>query len=99
MSSAGESYMKNGNIYRVAALVWLLGSLCVAAAAQEPQFIELTKADLFSKREWTSLNIRVGGFRLGMTRQEANNAAQENGYKILNALDRQVDCAEKHCEV
>jgi hypothetical protein len=45
--------------------------------------IEITRADLFSVRQWDSGQVRVVGLRLGMPREEANSVVRSEGLQLM----------------
>ena len=74
-----------------------------SAPAQTPgtgerRIIELTKEDLFAKENWNSLQVSVLGFRLGMTRNEAEANAQKHNLFLLTNV-RYTKSVEKNCDV
>ena len=71
----------------------------LAATSARPNPIELTKADLFASKQWTSRDISVGGLMLGMTKEEVGKLATLRGYKIFDTLGQQKECSENRCEV
>jgi hypothetical protein len=80
--------------------LWFLGIASFLVASDEPtNSLEISKVDLFSSRQWTSLDISVGGFKLGMTKEDVSRLAEQKGYKILDTLGRNQECEQKRCDV
>ena len=76
-------------IIRNAAFVCCLGATAALPWFQSdkqparPLYIELTKVDLFSVKDWTSAQVQIAGLRLGMTRDEANEAVRKEGFRLV----------------
>lgn len=62
--------------------------------------IEITEADLFGSKSWKSTQVRVLGFYLGMTRNQAINNAGRYSLTLLVPDLRNLDaCDGNKCEV
>jgi hypothetical protein len=55
--------------------------------------------DLFEIKTWDSTRVDVVGFRLGMTRQEANANAHRNGLHLIVFDLGETPCSGEKCEV
>jgi hypothetical protein len=53
-----------------------------ASRTAQASLIEITKADLFSLKDWDSTRVSVLGFRLGMTKNEALRNAEQQGLTL-----------------
>ena len=80
--------------------MWCLGMASFLVASDKPTHsLEITEVDLFSSRQWTSLDISVGGFTLGMTKEDVNRLAAQKAYKIFDTLGRKQECEQNRCDV
>ena len=62
--------------------------------------IEITEKDLFASPNWDGNNVDVLGFRLAMTRPEANaNAKRHNLLLVDPDLRNLAECSKNECEV
>ena len=62
--------------------------------------LELTQADVFATRNWSSEAISVLGFRLGMKRAEAIENARKNRLDLIaSTLADTAPCATTACDV
>jgi hypothetical protein len=71
----------------------------LVASNKASSSLEITEVDLFSFRQWTSLDISVGGFKLGMTKEDVSRLAERKAYKILDTLGRKQECEQERCDV
>jgi len=70
------------------------------APAQKTKGIEVTVSDLFATKDWKSTQVRVLGFRLGMSREDANENAHKHDFVLLVPdLRNLANCGRNICEV
>jgi hypothetical protein len=77
---------------------WSRVAIIVPRAAEPKvgRHIELTKRDLFAIKNWTSLDISVLGFYLGMTRKEAQGNAIAQRLRIAIDVPPPAPCPHKN---
>ena len=80
---------------RVGVLVFLCAVAITPATAQaNPRRIELTETDLFSVASWTSAQVDVKGFHLGMQWPDVSKTAKRQG---LHLMEQGTPGIEKAC--
>lgn len=72
----------------------------VQAPTSTSRKIELTESDLFATEGWDSTQVQILGFRLGMTRLQANeNADRHDLVLLVPDLRNLAKCQTNLCEV
>jgi hypothetical protein len=64
-------------------LVVVRGGVASAASRLATRRIELTDSDLLARRNWSSLDVSILGFHLGMARREAEANARRQGDRVV----------------
>lgn len=85
------------------AVLLFLAGWNYASDFPQPRFglIEATKVDWLRQEAWTSPRVSVGGFKLGISREEAMKIAKQDRKKLVGLLAGrdQVPCLSERCSV